>query len=93
MVMGVIACKHNAAGTGKEQAADLGNCFSLGKLLNKHTTVDHILPENHPLMRRMTMELQHLSEAQLFRHIKHAHIIDYIRKQQMKHNGNGWLGW
>ena len=79
--MGVIACKHNAAGTGKEQAADLGNCFSLGKLLNKHTTVEHILPKNHPLKRRVAMELQRLSDAKLFRHVKHAHIVDYISKQ------------
>jgi hypothetical protein len=43
----VIANKHNASGTGKEQACDLGKVFTISKKLNKSTTVEHIPSSNH----------------------------------------------
>lgn len=79
--LGVIACKHNAAGTGKEQAADLGNCFSLAKFKNKCTTVQHIHTSNHLLKKALTDQLKTLSKANKFHHQKHAHIVDHFSKQ------------
>ncbi len=38
----VIANKHNASGTGKEQACNLGKVFTISKKLNKSTTVTFI---------------------------------------------------
>lgn len=62
----VIACKHNAAGTGKEQAADLGNSFSLSKFKNKRTTNKDIDAEDHLLKRRLKEELKKLSDQNTF---------------------------
>ena len=78
---GVIACKHNAAGTGKEQAADLGNCFRISKSVNKRTTNKDIDVENHLLKRRMTEQLKYMSTKNMFRHQKHAAIVDHLSKQ------------
>ena len=55
---GIITCKHNASGTGKEQAADLGNCFQLSKMQNKRTTNKDISAENHILKRHLIEQLQ-----------------------------------
>jgi hypothetical protein len=46
----VIANKHNASGTGKEQACDLGKVFTISKKLNKSTTVEHIPSSNHKVV-------------------------------------------
>jgi hypothetical protein len=45
----VIANKHNASETEKEQAADLGKAFSIFKKLNKTTTLEHVPPAQHRL--------------------------------------------
>ena len=63
---GVIACKHNASGTGKEQAADLENCFRLSKMLNQRTTNKDISAENHLLKRRLIEQLKILSVKNIF---------------------------
>ena len=49
----VIANKHNASGTGKEQACDLGKVFPISKKLNKSTTVEHIPSSNHLLKSKL----------------------------------------
>ena len=49
----VIANKHNASGTGKEQACDLGKVFTISKKLNKSTTVEHIPSSNHLLKSKL----------------------------------------
>lgn len=59
----------------------LGNCFNIGKSKNKRTTVEHIMTKNHPLKRRLTSELKRLSDMKLFRHPKHAHIVDHFSIQ------------
>jgi hypothetical protein len=74
-----IANKHNASGTGKEQACDLGKVFPISKKLNKSTTVKHIPSSNHHLKRHL--ELQFAKINSKLRIKKHSAIIDYLAKQ------------
>jgi hypothetical protein len=75
----IIANKHNASGTGKEQACDLGKVFPISKKLNKSTTVEHIPSSNHHLKRQL--ELQFSKFNSKIRIKKHSAIIDYLAKQ------------
>jgi hypothetical protein len=54
----VIANKHNASGTGKEQSCDLGKVFTISKKLNKSTTVEHIASSNHLLKKNLSLSFQ-----------------------------------
>jgi hypothetical protein len=75
----IIANKHNASGTGKEQACDLGKVFPISKKLNKSTTVEHIPSSNHHLKRHL--ELQFAKFNSKLRIKKHSAIIGYLAKQ------------
>ena len=52
----VIADKHNASGTGKEQTNNLGKAFPISNKLNKSTTVEHISSANHLLKNKLEEE-------------------------------------
>ncbi len=75
----VIANKHNASETGKEQACDLGKVFTISKKLNKSTTVEHIPCSNHLL--KSKLELQFAKFNTKLRIKKQSTIIDYLAKQ------------
>ena len=75
----VIANKHNASGTGKEQACDLSKVFPVSKKLNKSTTVEHIPSSNHLL--KSKLESQFAKFNTKLRIKKHSAIIDYLAKQ------------
>jgi hypothetical protein len=53
----ITANKHNASGTGKEQANDLCKVFPISNQLNKTTTVEHISSSNHHLKRHLAQNL------------------------------------
>ncbi len=75
----VIAIKHNASGTGKEQACDLSKVFTISKKLNKSTTVEYIPSSNHLLKSKLEVQL---SKFNTKLHIKkNSAIIDYVAKQ------------
>jgi hypothetical protein len=75
----VIANKHNASGTGKEQACDLGKVFPISKKLNKSTTVEHIPSSNHHLKRQLELQFSKFNSKLCIK--KHSAIIDYLTKQ------------
>jgi hypothetical protein len=53
----VIVNKHNASGTGKEKACDLGKVLTISTKLNKSTTVEHIPSSNHLLKSKLESQL------------------------------------
>ncbi len=71
----IIANKHNASSTGKEQACDLGKVFPISKNLNKTTTAEHIPPSKHCLKRHLGLQFSKLCIK------KNSTIIDYLAKQ------------
>jgi hypothetical protein len=75
----IIANKHNASGTGKEQANDLCKVFPISNQLNKTTTVEHISSSNHHLKRHL--EEQFAKFDSKLRIKKKSAIIDFLAKQ------------
>jgi hypothetical protein len=75
----IIANKHNASGTGKEQACDLGKVFPISKKLNKSTTIELIPSSNHHLKRQLELQFSKFNSKLLIK--KHSAIIDYLAKQ------------
>ena len=75
----VIANKHNASGTGKEQACDLSKVFPVSKKLNKSTTVEHIPSSNHLLKSKLESQFAKFNTKLCIK--KHSAIIDYLAKQ------------
>jgi hypothetical protein len=75
----IIANKHNASSTRKEQACDLGKVFLISNKLNKTTTVKNSSSSNHHLKRHL--ELQFAKFNPKLRIKKHSTIIDFLAKQ------------
>lgn len=74
----VIANKHNASGTGKEQANDLGKVFIVSKNLNKTTTLEHIPRSQHRLKASISQKFDDFSKK--LRIKKQDAIIDFLAK-------------
>ena len=76
---GIIANKHNASGTGKEQGCDLGKVFPVTNQLNKKTTVKDVPSDEHRLKR--ALEKAFTKHKLVLNHKKTAVFVDFLSVQ------------
>ena len=75
----VTVNKHNAGGSGKEQACDKCDVFPVSKQLNKKMTVVHIPSARHLL--KGNIEEAFSNESHRLRPKKKPEMVDYLAKQ------------
>ncbi len=76
----IIANKHNATGTGKEQACNMGKVFPISKKLKKTATVKRTTSSNnHHLKRHLELQFAKFNLKLCIK--KHSGTIDYLPKQ------------